>query len=88
MSSSQQLHHNDDKQPQVAHVPSSGIDKFFYDNEIVKMFAYATVIWGIVGMLAGILAAFQLVFPALNMGMAATTFGYAWPRINGPQLAI
>ena len=35
--------------------------------------------WGIVGMLAGILAAFQLVFPVLNMGMAATTFGRVRP---------
>ena len=31
-------------------------DKFFYDNKIVKWFAYATMLWGIVGMLAGILA--------------------------------
>ena len=54
-------------------------EKFFYDNKIVKMFAYATIFWGIVGMLAGILAAFQLVFPALNMGMAATTFGRVRP---------
>ena len=54
-------------------------DKFFYDNKIVKWFAYATMLWGIVGMLAGILAAFQLVFPALNMGMAATTFGRVRP---------
>jgi cytochrome c oxidase cbb3-type subunit I/II len=58
---------------------SSGTEKFFYDNNIVKMFAYATVFWGIVGMLAGILAAFQLVFPVLNMGMAATTFGRVRP---------
>ncbi len=54
-------------------------DKFFYDNKIVKWFAYATMLWGIVGMLAGILAAFQLVFPALNLGMAATTFGRVRP---------
>ena len=54
-------------------------EKFFYDNKIVKMFAHATIFWGIVGMLAGILAAFQLVFPALNMGMAATTFGRVRP---------
>jgi cbb3-type cytochrome oxidase subunit 1 len=48
-------------------------EKFFYDNNIVKMFAYATILWGIVGMLAGILAAFQLVFPALNFGLAHTS---------------
>jgi cytochrome c oxidase cbb3-type subunit I/II len=30
----------------------------------VRAFAIATVIWGIVGMLAGLLAAVQLFFPA------------------------
>ncbi len=54
-------------------------DKFFYDNKIVKWFAYATILWGIVGMLAGIVAAFQLVYPGLNMDMAATTFGRVRP---------
>ncbi len=54
-------------------------DKFFYDNKIVKMFAYATIIWGVVGMLAGILAAFQLVYPSLNFGSAPTTFGRVRP---------
>lgn len=55
------------------------VETFFYDNKIVKMFAYATVFWGIVGMLAGLLAAFQLVFPALNLGIAQTTFGRVRP---------
>ncbi|OJW82643.1 MAG: cytochrome C oxidase Cbb3 [Bacteroidetes bacterium 46-16] len=55
------------------------MEKFYYDNKIVKMFAYATVFWGIVGMLAGLFAAFELVFPNLNMGMAATTFGRVRP---------
>lgn len=54
-------------------------DKFFYDNKIVKWFAYATIIWGVVGMLAGILAAFQLVYPGLNLGLAPTTFGRVRP---------
>ena len=54
-------------------------DKFFYDNKIVKWFAYATIIWGVVGMLAGIWAAFELVFPTLNLGMPATTFGRVRP---------
>jgi len=54
-------------------------ERFYYDNKIVKMFAYATIFWGIVGMLAGLLAAFQLVFPALNFNTAATTFGRVRP---------
>ena len=39
------------------------IQKFSYDNTIVKRFAYATVIWGITGMLVGLIAALQLAFP-------------------------
>lgn len=58
---------------------TGGMDKFFYDNKIVKWFAYATIFWGIVGMLAGLLAAFQLVYPQLNFGTAPTTFGRVRP---------
>jgi cytochrome c oxidase cbb3-type subunit I/II len=39
------------------------IEKFSYDNKIVKYFAYATIIWGIIGMLVGITVASQLAFP-------------------------
>lgn len=55
------------------------MDRFYYDNKIVKWFAYATVFWGLVGMLVGLLAAFQLVFPILNLDTAATTFGRVRP---------
>ncbi len=59
---------------------SSGqLDKFFYDNKIVKMFAYATILWSIVGMLVGVIIAFQLVFPQLNLGLEYTTFGRLRP---------
>lgn len=54
-------------------------DKFFYDNKIVKWFAYATILWGLVGMLVGVLAAFQLVFPILNFNTAETSFGRVRP---------
>lgn len=59
--------------------PEGKMDKFFYDNKIVKWFAYATIFWGLVGMLAGLLAAFQLVFPELNLSTAQTTFGRVRP---------
>lgn len=55
------------------------MDKFFYDNKIVKWFAFATIFWGIVGMLAGLYAAAQLVWPALSFNTAATTFGRVRP---------
>ncbi len=34
--------------------------KFFYDNKIVRLFLLATVVWGIVGVLVGVLIALQL----------------------------
>ncbi|MCT4581886.1 MAG: cytochrome-c oxidase, cbb3-type subunit I [Flavobacteriales bacterium] len=39
------------------------LEKFNYDNKIVKKFAYATLIWGVVGMLVGLIAASWLAFP-------------------------
>src|SRR5690606_15387609 len=59
-------------------------DKFYYDNKIVKYFLYATIFWGVVGMLAGLLAALQLVFPELNFNHPSTTFGRMRPvHTNG-----
>jgi cytochrome c oxidase cbb3-type subunit I/II len=55
------------------------IERFSYDNKIVSMFAYATIVWGLVGMLVGLLAAFQLVYPFLNFDTAQTTFGRIRP---------
>ena len=64
---------------QVSTHSSVALDKFFYDNKIVKWFAYATIIWGLAGMLFGLWAALQLVFPALNFSTAETTFGRVRP---------
>ncbi|PJC62063.1 MAG: cytochrome C oxidase Cbb3 [Flavobacteriales bacterium CG_4_9_14_0_2_um_filter_32_27] len=58
---------------------SGEIQKFYYDNKIVKMFAYATGIWGIVGMLVGLLVALQMYLPALNFNLEYTTFGRTRP---------
>jgi cytochrome c oxidase cbb3-type subunit I/II len=43
------------------------LEKFYYDNRIVKNFAYATILWGAVGMLAGLWVSLQLIFPWLNI---------------------
>lgn len=55
------------------------IDKFSYDNRTVRDFGVATMVFGVVGMLVGITAAFQLVFPALNLGLPYTTYGRIRP---------
>ena len=58
--------------------PATQLEHFAYDNNIVKYFAYATSFWGLVGMSVGLLAALQMVFPALNF-TAETTFGRIRP---------
>ncbi len=42
------------------------LERFYYDNRIPRLFAIATITWGAVGMLLGVIAAFQLAFPVLN----------------------
>jgi cytochrome c oxidase cbb3-type subunit 1 len=39
-----------------------------YNDKVVRQFAVMTVIWGIVGMLVGVIIAAQLVWPELNFG--------------------
>jgi len=55
------------------------LEKFSYDNRIVKQFAFATIIWGLIGMTVGLWAALQLVFPSLNFNTGMTTFGRIRP---------
>lgn len=43
------------------------LEKFSYDNKIVKLFLIATVTWGVIGMLVGLFAALELVWPQLNI---------------------
>jgi len=54
-------------------------EKFYYDNKTVRNFAIATVVWGIIGMTVGLLAAMQLFKPAMNLGTQYTTFGRIRP---------
>jgi cbb3-type cytochrome oxidase subunit 1 len=49
-------------------------EKFSYDNTIVRNFAYATMLWGVVGMLVGLYAAFQLILPSWNLSFAPCHF--------------
>ncbi len=58
---------------------SQNVEKFYYDNKIVKMFAYATLLWGVVGMLVGLLVALQIFIPEMNLNLEYTTFGRTRP---------
>ncbi|MBU0982547.1 MAG: cytochrome-c oxidase, cbb3-type subunit I [candidate division Zixibacteria bacterium] len=55
------------------------VETFNYDNRIVRDFAVATMVWGVVGMLVGLLAALQLFLPSLNFGIPYTTFSHIRP---------
>ena len=53
-----------------------------YDNKIVKYFAYATIIWGLTGMLVGLIVALQLAFPDFfndYLGFKYLSFGRIRP---------
>ncbi|MEM6963302.1 MAG: cytochrome-c oxidase, cbb3-type subunit I [Bacteroidota bacterium] len=55
------------------------IEQFSYDNKTVRNFALATAFWGVIGMVVGLWAALQLIFPALNFATAEVTFGRIRP---------
>ncbi len=50
-----------------------------YNYKVVHQFALMTVVWGIVGMLVGVLIAAQLAWPALNFDTAWLSFGRLRP---------
>jgi cytochrome c oxidase cbb3-type subunit I/II len=55
------------------------VESFKYDNTIVRNFTVATIVWGVVGMTVGLLAATQLFLPQLNFGFGPTTFSRIRP---------
>ncbi|MCB1049176.1 MAG: cytochrome-c oxidase, cbb3-type subunit I [Acidobacteria bacterium] len=55
------------------------MEKFRYDDKIVRQFLWATTIWGIVGMLVGVIIAIQLAYWPANTGLPWLTFGRLRP---------
>ncbi|MEN9722486.1 MAG: cytochrome c oxidase, cbb3-type, subunit [Pseudomonadota bacterium] len=55
------------------------LETFRYDDAIVKKFVLATIVWGFVGLLLGVLVAFQLADWRLNLGLPWLTFGRLRP---------
>ncbi len=54
------------------------VEKFRYDNQIVRMFLFATIIWALTGFIFGLWIALQLPFPFFNLS-EAFTFGRMRP---------
>ena len=55
------------------------VEKFYYDNGIVRKFAIATLIFGLVGMLVGLTVALEFVFPKMSGGIDFLSFGRLRP---------
>jgi cytochrome c oxidase cbb3-type subunit I/II len=68
-------------QPELQPVTQTGggLESFSYDDAIVRKFLLATLVWGVVAMLVGVILAIQLAFPAANLGIPQTTFGRLRP---------
>jgi len=50
-----------------------------YNYKVVRQFSIMTIVWGIVGMLVGVIIAAQLYWPALNTNLEWFTFGRLRP---------
>ena len=55
------------------------LEKFQYDDDIVKKFIAATMIWAVVGMLVGVIIAIQLFYRPFNFDLPWLTFGRLRP---------
>ena len=62
----------------AAHYASRAIAEE-YNYDVVRLFAIATVVWGLVGMLVGVWIAAQLAFPTLAEGIPWLSYGRLRP---------
>ncbi|MFN3909142.1 MAG: cytochrome-c oxidase, cbb3-type subunit I [Flavobacterium sp.] len=53
--------------------------QFYYDNKIVRNFLYASILFGVVGMLVGLTVAFLYLFPNLTDGISWLSYGRLRP---------
>ena len=50
-----------------------------YNDKVVRQFAVMTVVWGVVGMLVGVIIAAELIWPDINMGLPWLSYGRLRP---------
>ncbi len=55
------------------------LERFTYDNRLTKMFLFATIVFGVIGMLVGLTAAFELIFPNMSGSISWLSFGRIRP---------
>jgi cytochrome c oxidase cbb3-type subunit I/II len=73
------MRHTDDVAPGKGVMMSERLERFVYDDAIVRMFLLATLVWGLVGTLVGLVIALQLVNPWFNLQMPWLSFGRLRP---------
>ena len=54
-------------------------EKFYYDDKIVKLFAWATIIWGITAFTVGLMVAYFYLFPHYTAGVSWLSYGRLRP---------
>ena len=59
--------------------PAASTGTVVYDDGAVRMFTLAAVLWGVVGMLVGVVIAAQLTWPELNFGIPWLSYGRLRP---------
>ena len=50
-----------------------------YNDDVIRAFTIATMFWGVVAFLVGVVIALQLAFPIFNLGLEWTSFGRLRP---------
>ncbi len=58
---------------------SGNVETFSYDDDIVKKFSLATIVWGGIAFLVGIIAALQMADWRFNLGLSWFSFGRLRP---------
>ena len=57
----------------------TALDRFSYDDAVVRKFVLASAIWAVVAMLAGVYLAFELAYPGANLDFQYISFGRLRP---------
>ncbi|GMV47576.1 MAG: hypothetical protein AMXMBFR66_29740 [Pseudomonadota bacterium] len=63
----------------LEHRSASAQPEGTYSDTVVRLFALAAVLWGVVGMLVGVIIAAQLAWPELNLGIPFLSYGRLRP---------
>ena len=65
--------------PATSTDPQPALERFTYDDQTPRRFLVATLVWGVVGMLVGLIAALQLASPRFNFDLPWLSFGRIRP---------